>query len=245
MPENNQAEMGFLDHLEELRWRLVRCLFAIIIGSIISFGNIDTILNLLLEPTKMTSRSINLQVLSVQGMFLIKWFISLISGFIVSLPYLIYQLWSFIAPGLFANEKKFVFPVVFFGFSSFIIGVLFGYLVIVPFSLEFFSGIGIEDVNNNFSIQYYFSFLTWLLLGAGLIFQLPVISLILSSIGILTPSFMRHYRRHSIVAILIASSFITPPDPVSMLIMSLPLGLLYEASIGISWLVNRKKMQLK
>ena len=245
MPENNQAEMGFLDHLEELRWRLVRSLFAIIIGSIISFGNIDTILNLLLEPTKMTSSPINLQVLSVQGMFLIKWFISLISGFIVSLPYLIYQLWSFIAPGLFANEKKFVFPVVFFGFASFIIGVLFGYLVIVPFSLEFFSGIGIEDVNNNFSIQYYFSFLTWLLLGAGLIFQLPVISLILSSIGILTPSFMRHYRRHSIVAILIASSFITPPDPVSMLIMSLPLGLLYEASIGISWLVNRKRMQLK
>tara|TARA_X000000950_G_C13850666_1_gene634368 strand:+ start:900 stop:1637 length:738 start_codon:yes stop_codon:yes gene_type:complete len=245
LPENNQAEMGFLDHLEELRWRLVRSLFAIIIGSIISFGNIDTILNLLLEPTKMTSSPINLQVLSVQGMFLIKWFISLISGFIVSLPYLIYQLWSFIAPGLFANEKKFVFPVVFFGFSSFIIGVLFGYLVIVPFSLEFFSGIGIEDVNNNFSIQYYFSFLTWLLLGAGLIFQLPVISLILSSIGILTPSFMRHYRRHSIVAILIASSFITPPDPVSMLIMSLPLGLLYEASIGISWLVNRKRMQLK
>ena len=193
----------------------------------------------------MTSRPINLQVLSVQGMFLIKWFISLISGFIISLPYLIYQLWSFIAPGLFANEKKFVFPVVFFGFSSFIIGVLFGYLVIVPFSLEFFSGIGIEDVNNNFSIQYYFSFLTWLLLGAGLIFQLPVISLILSSIGILTPSFMRHYRKHSIVAILIASSFITPPDPVSMLIMSVPLGLLYEASIGISWVVNRKRMQLK
>ena len=245
MPDNNQAEMGFLDHLEELRWRLVRSLSAIIIGSIISFGNIDSILNILLEPTKMTSRQINLQVLSVQGMFLIKWFISLISGFIISLPFLIYQIWSFIAPGLFANEKKFVFPVVFFGFSSFIIGVLFGYLVIVPFSLEFFSGIGIEDVNNNFSIQYYFSFLTWLLLGAGLIFQLPVISLILSSIGILTPSFMRHYRRHSIVAILIASSFITPPDPVSMLIMSVPLGLLYEASIGISWVVNRRRMQLK
>ena len=128
MPENNQAEMGFLDHLEELRWRLVRSLSAIIIGSIISFGNIDSILNILLEPTKMTSRPINLQVLSVQGMFLIKWFISLISGFIVSLPYLIYQLWSFIAPGLFANEKKFVFPVVFFGFSSFIIAVSYTHL---------------------------------------------------------------------------------------------------------------------
>tara|TARA_B100000282_G_scaffold170449_1_gene123427 strand:+ start:151 stop:888 length:738 start_codon:yes stop_codon:yes gene_type:complete len=245
MSKNNQSEMGFLDHLEELRWRLVRSLLSIIIGSILSFGNIDLILKLLLDPTKMTSNPINLQVLSVQGMFLIKWFISLISGFILALPYLIYQLWSFISPGLFANEKKFIFPVVFFGFSSFITGVLFGYFVIIPFSLEFFSGIGIEEVNNNFSIQYYFSFLTWLLLGTGLIFQLPVISLILSSIGILTPSFMRHYRRHSLIAILIASSFITPPDPVSMLIMSIPLGLLYEASIGISWIVNRKRMQLK
>ena len=241
MEKNKQAEMGFLDHLEELRWRLVRSLIAIIMGSILAFGNIDTILNILLQPTKMTTQPINLQVLSVQGMFLIKWFISLITGFIIALPYLIYQFWKFIAPGLLANEKKFVFPVVFFGFTSFLMGVFFGYFVIIPYSLEFFSGIGNEDVHNNFSIQYYFSFLTWLLLGAGLIFQLPVISLILSSIGILTPSFMRHYRRHSIIAILIASSFITPPDPVSMLIMSFPLALLYEASIGVSWVVNRKR----
>ncbi len=245
MVEKNQSEMGFLEHLEELRWRLVKSLLAIITGSILSFGNMDFILKILLEPTKMTSTPINLQVLSVQGMFLIKWFISFISGFIIALPYLIYQLWCFISPGLFSNEKKFVFPVVFFGFSSFIAGVLFGYFIIIPFSLEFFSGIGVEEVNNNFSIQYYFSFLTWLLLGAGLIFQLPVISLILSSIGILTPAFMRHYRRHSMVVILIASSFITPPDPVSMLIMSIPLGLLYETSIGISWIVNRKRMQHK
>ena len=233
--------MGFLDHLEELRWRLVRSLIAIAIGSIISFSNIDIILNILLNPTKITTHPIKLQVLTVQGMFLIKWFISFISGFIISLPYLIYQTWKFIAPGLLANEKRFVFPVVFFGFTSFVGGVLFGYFVIVPYSLEFFSGIGNPDVQNNFSIQYYFSFLTWLLLGAGIIFQLPVISLILSSIGILTPAFMRHYRRHSIIAILIVSSFITPPDPVSMLIMSFPLALLYEASIGVSWIVNRKR----
>ena len=101
--------MGFLDHLEELRWRLVRSLLAIIICSVLSFGNIDLILKLLLDPTKKTSHPINLQVLSVQGMFLIKWFISLISGFILALPYLIYQLWSFISPGLFANEKKIYF----------------------------------------------------------------------------------------------------------------------------------------
>ena len=212
-----------------------------VIGSAVSFGYIDHILNVLLYPARSTSNPINLQVLSVQGMFLIKWFISFISGFILSLPYLIYQFWRFVAPGLKVNEKKYAFPVVFFAFSSFVTGILFGYFILVPFSLEFFSGIGATHVDNNFSIQYYFSFLTWLLLGAGIIFQLPVVSLVLSAIGILTPPFMRHYRRHSMVVILILSSFITPPDPVSMLIMSFPLILLYEMSIGVSWLVNRKR----
>ena len=241
MDHDDQSEMGFLDHLEELRWRLVRCLLAMVIGSAVSFGYIDHILNVLLYPARSTSNPINLQVLSVQGMFLIKWFISFISGFILALPYLIYQFWRFVAPGLKVNEKQYAFPVVFFAFSSFITGILFGYFILVPFSLEFFSGIGASHVDNNFSIQYYFSFLTWLLLGAGIIFQLPVVSLVLSAIGILTPPFMRHYRRHSVVVILILSSFITPPDPVSMVIMSFPLILLYEMSIGVSWLVNRKR----
>ena len=241
MNHDDQIEMGFLDHLEELRWRLVRCLLAMVIGSAVSFGYIDHILNVLLYPARSTSNPINLQVLSVQGMFLIKWFISFISGFILALPYLIYQFWRFVAPGLKVNEKKYAFPVVFFAFSSFVTGILFGYFILVPFSLEFFSGIGATHVDNNFSIQYYFSFLTWLLLGAGIIFQLPVVSLVLSAIGVLTPPFMRHYRRHSMVVILILSSFITPPDPVSMLIMSFPLILLYEMSIGVSWLVNRKR----
>ena len=234
-------EMGFLEHLEELRWRIVRSLLAIIIGSAVSFGYIDQILNILLYPTSKTNNPINIQVLSVQGMFLIKWFISFISGFIIALPILIYQFWQFVAPGLKVNEKKFAIPFVFFAFTSFILGVLFGYFVLIPFSLEFFSGIGAPHVENNFSIQLYFSFLTWLLLGAGVIFQLPVVSLVLSAIGILTPAFMRHYRKHSIVVIMILSSFITPPDPVSMLIMSFPLVLLYEMSIGVSWLVNRNR----
>ena len=241
MKNENPTEMGFLEHLEELRWRIVKSLSAIIIGSAVSFGYIDEILNILLFPTSRTNNPINIQVLSVQGMFLIKWFISFISGFIIALPFLIYQLWQFVAPGLKVNEKKFALPFVFFAFTSFILGVSFGYFVLIPFSLEFFSGIGAPHVENNFSIQYYFSFLTWLLLGAGVIFQLPVVSLVLSAIGILTPAFMRHYRKHSIVVIMILSSFITPPAPVSMLIMSFPLALLYEMSIGVSWLVNRNR----
>jgi len=241
MSSNEHPEMGFLEHLEELRWRLVRSFIAIILGSVISFGYIDEILSILLYPSTITNNPIVIQSLQVQSMFLIKWFISFASGFIMALPYLIYQFWKFVAPGLKINEKRFALPFVFFAFTSFISGVVFGYFVLVPFSLEFFSGIAAPHVENNFSIQYYFSFITWLLIGAGVIFQLPVVSLVLSTIGILTPAFMRHYRRHSIVVILILSSFITPPDPVSMLIMSFPLVLLYETSIGVSWLVNRNR----
>ena len=239
MNPENESQMGFLDHLEELRWRLIKSLSAIIFGSVLSFGYIEEILYLLLLPSRQTTVPINIQVLTVQGMFLIKWFISFISGFIVALPFLIYQLWKFVSPGLLVNEKKYVFPVVFFSFISFLCGILFGYFIIIPFSLEFFSGIGSQDIQNNYSIQYYFSFLSWLILGTGIIFQLPVVSLVLSAIGFLTPSFMRHYRRHSIVFIFIISSFITPPDPVSMLIMAFPLVFLYELSIGVSWIIVR------
>ena len=241
MTQKDHSEMGFLEHLEELRWRLVRSFAAILLGSGLSYGYIDEILSILLYPSTITNNPIVIQSLQVQSMFLIKWFISFASGFIIALPYLIYQVWKFIAPGLKINEKRFALPFVFFAFTSFIAGVSFGYFVLIPFSLEFFSGIAAPHVENNFSIQYYFSFLTWLMIGAGVIFQLPVVSLVLSSIGILTPAFMRHYRRHSIVTILILSSFITPPDPVSMLIMSFPLVLLYETSIGVSWIVNRNR----
>ena len=235
------GEMGFLDHLEELRWRIIKGLLAIIVGSAVSFGFIDQILEILLKPTTSTSYRIALQVLSVQGMFLIKWFIAFISGFILAMPVVVYQIWKFVTPGLKINEKRYALPVVLFACISFITGVSFGYLVLIPFSLEFFSGMGAGLVENNFSITYYFSFLIWLLLGAGLVFQLPVLSLFLSAIGVLTPPFMRHYRRHAVVTILILSSFITPPDPVSMLMMAVPLVVLYEISIGVSWMVNHRR----
>lgn len=236
-----EGEMGFLDHLEELRWRIIKGLLAIIVGSAVSFGFIDQILEILLKPTTATSYRIALQVLSVQGMFLIKWFIAFISGFVLAMPVVVYQIWKFVTPGLKINEKRYALPVVLFACISFITGVSFGYLVLIPFSLEFFSGMGAGLVENNFSITYYFSFLTWLLLGAGLVFQLPVLSLFLSAIGVLTPPFMRHYRRHAVVTILILSSFITPPDPVSMLMMAVPLVVLYEISIGVSWMVNHRR----
>ena len=242
MSSGNKS-MSFIDHLEELRWRIIKILSSIIFGGILTFFFIDFFLELLLKPLENThsNNPINLQVLSVQGMFIIKWSIALIGGVVLSIPVITFQIWKFISPGLYANEKGFVLPLVFFSFVSFLLGIIFSYTILIPYCLNFFASLSGETVLNNFSINHYFSFITWLLLGCGIVFQLPVVSFLLSSIGLLTPAFMRHYRRHAIVIIFILSSFITPPDPVSMLVMAFPLIILYELSIGVSWIVNRGK----
>ena len=242
MSSGNKS-MSFIDHLEELRWRIIKILSSIIFGGILTFFFIDFFLELLLKPLDSTNSDnpINLQVLSVQGMFIIKWSIALIGGVVLAIPVITFQIWKFISPGLYANEKGFVLPLVFFSFVSFLLGIIFSYTILIPYCLNFFASLSGETVLNNFSINHYFSFITWLLLGCGIVFQLPVVSFLLSTIGLLTPAFMRHYRRHAIVIIFILSSFITPPDPVSMLVMAFPLIILYELSIGVSWIVNRGK----
>ncbi len=235
------TQMSFLEHLEELRWRLIKSIVAVLLGGMISFLFIEEILQFLISPIKNLSNPPDLQVLKVQGMFMIKWGVSLLGGVVLSIPVLTYQLAKFIGPGLHNNEKKVMFPLVFFSYFAFLIGIVFAFVVLIPYSLNFFTSMGMEEVKNNFSINYYFSFITMLLLGSGVIFELPIIVFILSSMGILTPAFMRHYRRHSLVFILILSAFITPPDPISLIFMSIPLAILYEISIGVSWMVKRDK----
>ena len=228
---SNTSNMTFIDHLEELRWRIIKSLIGILLGSAIIFFFIDEIFQILLHPTTLLDSPPTLQVLKVHGMFMIKWGIAFIGGLILGIPVITFQLWKFIAPGLLKNERKYAFPIVLFSFISFIVGVLFAYFIIIPFSLNFFSSMGYVDVENNFSINYYFSYILWLIFSSGLLFQLPVLVVIFTLIGILTPPFMRHYRRHSFITILILSALITPPDPISLLMMSLPLILLYELSI--------------
>ncbi len=145
-----------------------------------------------------------------------------------------------VTPGLLENERKYVYPVIIFTFITFFSGVLFAYFVIIPFTLQFFASITVPDVQNNFSINSYVSYVLWILLAAGILFELPVLVLILSAIGLVTPPFMRHYRRHSILFFVILSAFITPPDPISLLLMTVPLILLYEISIFISKIFSRK-----
>ena len=172
-------------------------------------------------------------------MFLLKWNLSIICGIILSLPVITVQMWKFLSPGLYNKEKKILVPLILTAFICFILGGIFSYKVILPFSLDFFASMITADIQNNFSINYYFSFVLTLMIGAGLIFELPVASFLFSSIGIINPEFLRTYRREAIAVTIILSAIITPPDPISLIIMSIPILVLYEISIAVSWFANK------
>ena len=174
-------------------------------------------------------------------MFLLKWNLAIIGGIILSLPVITVQVWKFLSPGLYDKEKKILIPLILTAFICFILGGIFAYKVILPFSLDFFASMITADIQNNFSINYYFSFVLSLMIGAGLIFELPVASFLFSSIGLINPEFLKTYRREAIAITVVLSAIITPPDPISLVLMSIPLWLLYEISIGVSWLVNRRR----
>lgn len=245
-----EQEMSFLDHLEELRWRIIKALLGIVGGAIVCWIFIDQIMNdVLLQPVLAVNESlgpgqqpINLQNLKPFGQVFLYMQVAFIGGFIVSIPYTLYQVWKFIAPGLMPRERRYVYLIVLFTTLCFLSGIAFSYFLMLPTALRFFAGFGTSEIENNIAINEYMSFIIGVMLGAAIVFELPMVSWFLSKLGILTPAFMRHYRRHAIVAILVISALLTPgTDPVSQLLLAVPLVLLYELSIGISAMAKRSR----
>ena len=229
--------MAFIDHLEELRWRILKSLGSILVMAVLTFNFADYLVYILTAPAD--NRGIGLQTLTPQGMFILKWNLAIIGGFILSIPVITIQIWKFVSPGLYNRERKILLPLILTVFLCFILGAIFAYMVILPFSLNFFASMVTDNVQNNFSINYYFSFVLALIIGSGVIFEMPVASFLFSSIGIITPSFLRKFRREAIMITVILSAIITPPDPISLIIMSIPMVILYEISILVSWVSNR------
>ena len=234
---NNNSDMAFIDHLEELRWRILKSLGSILVMAVLTFNFADYLVYILTAPAD--NRGIGLQTLTPQGMFILKWNLAIIGGFILSIPVITIQIWKFVSPGLYNRERKILLPLILTVFLCFILGAIFAYMVILPFSLNFFASMVTDNVQNNFSINYYFSFVLALIIGSGIIFEMPVASFLFSSIGIITPSFLRKFRREAIMITVILSAIITPPDPISLIIMSIPMVILYEISILVSWISNR------
>ena len=233
--------MPFLDHLEEFRHRIIKALIALVVGMVICLFFSKPLLNVLLWPTTRVNVPLDIQVLKVQGMFMVTLEIAFFAGIIIGLPYILFQLWMFIAPGLYIHEKKYVPRIIVSATALFLLGVAFAYFVIIPFALEFFIGLAPEEIKTNIAIDFYIGFVVRILAVFGIIFQLPIMSYFLSKLGILKPTFMKRYRRHAIVAIFIVAAILTPPDPFTQTLLAVPLIILYEFSIFISHWVNKSQ----
>lgn len=238
--EGSDVEMSFLDHIEELRWRIIYALIGIVLFTIVAWIFIDPLVDfVLLKPARDANAS--LQNLRPFGQLFLYVQVAIIVGIIASLPNIFYQLWQFIAPALKKRERKYILWIVFFSTFCFLAGIAFAYFVMLPLAMKFAAQFGSEAIKNEFSIEEYMSIIISVMLAAGVVFELPMISFFLSKLGILTPLFMRKYRRHAIVIILILSAILTPgADPVSQVILAVPLVLLYEISIFISKLSSKK-----
>lgn len=237
----NEKEMPFLDHLEELRWRLLKSIISVFVMMVICFYFSDYILEGLLYPGKNIDPPVPLQVLKVQTVFIIKLEIALFAGIILSLPVIFYQLWQFLAPGLLQNERKLLPFIVFATVFCFLLGGAFAYFIIIPYALQFFLNLAPIDIENNIALDFYIGFLLRLIIVFGVVFELPMLSMILSKFGILTPSFMRKYRKYAIVGAFILGAILTPPDPTTQMFLAIPIILLYELSIFISYLFASKR----
>jgi sec-independent protein translocase protein TatC len=268
MKAKENSEMTFLEHLEELRWHIIRSAIVIVVFSILAFifkhllfdiiiigpSRSDFITNELLcrlgnkvnaPGLCVNTKPMVLQSLEMAGQFTAHIKISIIAGLIISAPYLIYEIWKFISPALYIKERKIARGTVFAVSLLFFAGVLFGYFVICPLSIRFLLNYKVSEMaQNNIRLMNYVSMVSSLSLVAGLTFELPVLVYILSKFGILTPAFLIRYRRHAIIVILLLAGIITPsPDIFSQILVSIPLLVLYEISIVVAKRISRKQNQ--
>jgi len=238
--ERSGAEMTFLEHLEELRWRIIYSLIGLVVGTIICWIFIDFLVDVvLLKPARDAGAS--LQNLKPFGQLFLYFEIAIIGGVVLSIPNIFYQFWKFISPALRQKEKKYISSIVIFSSLCFLIGIVFAYYGMLPLTLKFATQFGTSAIKNEFAIDEYFNIIISVMLAAGIVFELPMISFFLTKLGILTPKFMIKYRKHAIVIIMVLAAVLTPgTDPVSQIVLAVPLVLLYEISILISKLSLKK-----
>lgn len=268
MAKKSKKEMSFLDHLEDLRWFLIRSTIAILIGATIAFFFSDFIFNEILFGPKspnfityrffcdlgrqyglddsicVTSIPMRIQSREMGGQFSAHMWTSITAGFIIAFPYLLWEVWKFISPALYKNEKKYAVWFVLFSSLQFILGVLFGYYVIAPLSINFLSNYNVSaEIFNDIDLASYISLLRTSTIFSGLLFELPIIIYFLTKIGLVTPKDLRAARKYMVLIILVLAAIITPPDIISQIIVSIPILILYEISILISALVVKKEIQ--
>lgn len=262
-----EKEMSFLDHLEELRWHLIRSTLAVVVLALIAFVFKDFIFDTLIFGPKHPdfptyrmfcniSRSLGMdtfcfkempfriQSRTMAGQFSAHMWTSIYAGIIIAFPYILYEFWKFIRPGLKEKERKSSRGFIFVASLLFFLGVLFGYYLITPLSINFLGNYQVsKEVFNDFDLDSYISLVRTSVLACGIVFELPILMYILTKIGLVTPEILRKNRKFALIIVLILSAVITPPDIVSQIIVAIPIIVLYEVSIYISKVVIRNQLR--
>jgi sec-independent protein translocase protein TatC len=234
----------FLSHLEELRKRLIRCAIAVGVGFVVSYIFSEKLFTLLVSPLKdRLPEGDRLIFTNLPEMFLTYIKTAFITGILLASPVIFYQLWMFIAPGLYQNERRYVIPFVLFSTILFIGGSLFGYFVVFPFGFRFFLGYANDSIQALPSVKQYFSFSTKLLFAFGIVFELPVVIFFLSRMGLVTADFLRKKRKYAILLTFALGAVLTPPDVITQCMMAVPLLLLYELGIFIAMISEKRRKE--
>lgn len=267
--KDSKAEMSFIDHLEELRWHVIRAVIAILIGAVIVFIYAQWIVDkILFAPAHdgfitykwfcvmgrffgmgntlcMNGIAVKFQSNTMTGQFISTFTLAFIGGFVIAFPYVFWEFWRFVKPALSEKEIKKTRGVIFWVSFLFFLGVVFGYYILTPFMVNFYFSYTLSPLIVNFPMfSDYFENLIWTTVGIGLLFQLPLVVAVLARIGIIKASFLKKYRRHAFVLIVTAAAIITPStDPFSLMIVTIPLYALYEASVIIASRINKSQEQ--
>lgn len=266
--KNTNKEMSFLNHLEELRWLLVRSCIAILVTSVVAVFFNEFIFDVIIFGPKQgdfityqffcdvaTKYDLDrsfcdnelpfvIQNRTMDGQLSVMIWTCITAGFIMAFPIILWEFWKFIRPALYQNERKYAKLFIFVSSILFFLGVLFGYFVLVPLSINFLANFTISNVvENQIDINSYISLVKTTSLATGLVFELPIIIFFLTYLGLITDSFLKEYRRYAYVLILIVAAVVTPPDVISQLIVSFPLVILYECSIIIAKVITKRNVQ--
>ncbi|MDX2362149.1 MAG: twin-arginine translocase subunit TatC [Crocinitomicaceae bacterium] len=258
--QEQETRMSFLDHLEELRWRIVKSAIAVVLVAIVVWifkgWIMQNVFVAMSSPDFVSFKfmcdyfglcigdiEIDYQNIELTGQFSYALLMSIMGGFIVAFPFIFYQLWAFVKPGLKLKEKSMAKGIVFYISLLFFVGIAFGYLVVAPLCVQFFGNFQIiEEFENNIRISSFMGTVLSTIFYTGLLFLLPVVIYIMTKLGIMTSGFLRKYRKHSVIAILILSALITPPDFISQVIVGVPILILYEIGILVSSRVEKKNV---
>lgn len=240
---NDENKQPFLSHLEELRKRLIACAIAVGVGFVISYIFSERLFRILISPLMaVMGEGERLIFTNLPEMFLTYLKTAFIAAILLVAPVIFYQLWMFIAPGLYQNEKKFAVPFVIFSTILFVGGALFGYFVVFPFGFKFFLGFANESIQALPSVKQYFSFAVKLLFAFGIVFELPVVVFFLAKMGLVTPDLLKRKRKYALLLTFVMAAILTPPDVITQLMMAGPLILLYEIGIIIARVAGKKKV---